>query len=73
MPPVKSVVTATSKTQFIKITLISPTGSYVQWLHKLLVAPHNRKALSRSEKGAVDELFQTQAKQQFSLDNNKFK
>lgn len=73
MPPIKSIVTATSKTQFVNIPRISSSASYRAWLNKLLDVPHNRKVMMRSDKETVDQLFQTQAAQQFALDNNKWK
>lgn len=73
MPPLKPLVTATSKAQFIRIPPISSSCSYRGWLHRLTAIPHNRKVFLGSDKDIVDSVFQMQAAQQFIHDNNKLK
>lgn len=74
MPPLKPVVMAASKPQFINIPRVSPlSGSYRCWLANLLSVPHNKKVFAKTEKAVVDALFQAQAAKQFTSDNNKLK
>lgn len=73
MSSVKNAVTAASKTQFINIPRINTSGSYRDWLSKLLDVPHNQHVLSGSKKKVVDGYFQRQAAEQFKLDDKKLK